>query len=359
MYEDFFTSPGKPAEFDNYCNVFDKGDKKNAEAKKLCSKLEKSKSTETYNYCRYLPYWLYDEIGGIEKDHKKKISSITFAESLINVGNTVRWKIKQNYCYNTIPYEKDINLDEMKNRKVSYIYFKNYDKIKSYISSKTKDKCKEYSVYLNNINSFYNLYKKECTNGFFGVYGPDYADCSSKYDPKTLITALEQCKGKGSSSGRSGGESSIFGWIFGGTTTRTSQDRNSAGVQPPTRDEGATNSAASGYRRDQVQATEGPGTNKGLVDTVTPQSRANLSDPKRDVPVSQLHNSKTGEHMPDGSNNIQSVASATLHTTSEAITYISNFLEKMYDALKSEYFRHSIVCASTIGVVVFLFFFSQ
>ncbi|CAG9485401.1 unnamed protein product [Plasmodium vivax] len=363
MYDDFFSKESTP-KFEKDCNVFDNGPKKNDEAKKLCLKLvyflekigKTTKRTEANDYCDYLPYWLYDQIGGIEKDHKKKIGNITFAEDLIKVGNTVKSKIRPNYCYNTIKYEKDINLDEMKNRKVSYIYFKNYDKIKSNISSRTNDKCKEYSVYLDNINSLYNLYKKECKNGFFGVYGPDYADCISKYDPKALTTALAQCKDKGSSRSGSGGDTSIFGLLFGGPT-RPSQDRNSAGVQPPTRVAGATNSAALGSPRDKVRATEGPGTNKGLADTVTLQSRANLSDPKRVVPVAQPHNSQTGAHVPDGSNDIQSLDSTTLHTAPEVITDTSNFLEKTFAVLKSEYFRHSIVGASIIGVVVFLYFF--
>ncbi|VUZ99860.1 PIR protein [Plasmodium vivax] len=363
MYDDFFSKESK-SEFEKDCDVFISGPKKNDEAKKLCHKLvyflekigKTSKRTEANNYCDYLPYWLYDQIGGIEKDHTNKIGNITFAEDLINIGNTVRRKIKQNYCYNTIKYEKNINLDEMKNRKVSYIYFKNYDKIKSNISSRTNDKCKEYSVYLDNINSLYNLYKKECKNGLFGVFGPDHADCRSKYDPKALITALGQCKDKGSSRSGSGGDSSIFELLFGGPT-RPSQDRNSAGVQPPTRVAGATNSATLGSPRDKVRATEGPGTNKALADTVTLQSRANLSDPKRVVPVVQPHNSQTGAHMPDGSNDIQSLDSTTLQTTPEVITDTSNFLEKTFAVLKSEYFRHSIVGASIIGVVVFLYFF--
>ncbi|KMZ79562.1 hypothetical protein PVIIG_00836 [Plasmodium vivax India VII] len=172
LYEDFFEYK-KPSEFNNYCDVFgSQGQKKNENAKQICPKLiyflEKianmQNKVEGDKRCKYLRYWLYDEIGKIHTGGSISMDKLSYIADLIEVGNKVNKEKLKNRC--SLPlHDKNVKLDEWKNRKLSYIYLKKYDDIKKDINPTNKDKCNMYTTYLNNMNSLYNTYKKECKPG--------------------------------------------------------------------------------------------------------------------------------------------------------------------------------------------------
>ncbi|KNA02171.1 hypothetical protein PVNG_05512 [Plasmodium vivax North Korean] len=148
MYEDFFKDPKKSSAFDKNCNVFDKGDKQNEEAKKLCSELvyylekirgKSTKEEDSKKYCGYLHYWLYDKIDKIQNSPTTKIDKIKFYEDLINAGKAVKGTNLKSTC--PLSNLKNVDLNELKNRKLSYIYFKNLENIKQIIASKKKEDC--------------------------------------------------------------------------------------------------------------------------------------------------------------------------------------------------------------------------
>ncbi|GAB70051.1 CYIR protein, partial [Plasmodium cynomolgi strain B] len=203
MYEDFFKNPGTSAEIDKHCKVFDEVGKTNPEAKKLCGKLlyllenivKNPTTTDNVKRCSYLRYWFYDEIWGFHTEHSKKIGEISFVKELIDIGSRVHKKELKNMC--DIPYDKDVNLDEWRKRKLSYIYFKNHDSIKNISISGKKTECVKHLAYVDSFISLYKeYYEKHCKNrGFFSFFSGyiDYFPCSSLYDPNKLLAALKIC----------------------------------------------------------------------------------------------------------------------------------------------------------------------
>ncbi|EDL42960.1 hypothetical protein PVX_001640 [Plasmodium vivax] len=153
-YKDFFANDGKSKNFDSKCTVFDGGSKKNPKARELCSNLvyylekirEMSTQQESNKYCGYLPYWLYDKIGKIHSPPTTKIDKVSFYEDLIKAGNEISGGKLKHAC--TVPKLKDVDLNELKKRKISYIYFKNLENIYNISNSKNKDNCAKYLKYL-------------------------------------------------------------------------------------------------------------------------------------------------------------------------------------------------------------------
>ncbi|VUZ99620.1 PIR protein [Plasmodium vivax] len=203
MYEDFFKSPGKSSEFDKNCNVFDETGKKNATAKKLCSELvyylekirEKSiKEEDSKKYCSYLPYWLYDNIDKIQNSPTTKIDKITFYEDLIKAGNAINGKDLKHTC--PLSILRNLDLNELKNRKLSYIYFKNLENIKKIIASKDKAKCTKYLTYLESFKSLHEKYKAaECGSFFFLLSRrTDYFPCNDMNNLSSFVSELQKCK---------------------------------------------------------------------------------------------------------------------------------------------------------------------
>ncbi|CAG9473075.1 unnamed protein product [Plasmodium vivax] len=355
-YDDFFSKNEQPKSAD-LCKIFDTQDKKKENEKKICLNLvrhlekigEMTETSKRYDHCNYLTYWFYDEIGKIYNDHLSKINEVQFFKDLIGVGNDVnKKKIVKNTCF--IKSENGVNLDEWKKRKLSYIYMKNYNAIKSKIGSQNKEQCDKYSTYLDNINKLYTNYKtKKC--GWF--WSPDYADCYDRYNPNSIITELAKCKTQGSRSS----QSSVLGWILGSSSSRATSNKGSQGAQEPSRTAVAKSPGGIASPGGKPTGTEGVGVNKGLASVAPAQSREVLGRTQNAVGVSPLGSSQAGVHMPHGSKDIQQVSYTTLPTAPEVNPDTSNFLEKTFGILKSEYFRHSIVGASIIGVLVFLFFF--
>ncbi|GAB69414.1 CYIR protein [Plasmodium cynomolgi strain B] len=136
------------------CNVFKNGSKEHNGAKKLCNKLlyllenivKNPTTTDNVKRCSYLRYWFYDQIRGIYDNHSKMIGEITFIKELIDIRSKVHKNELKNMC--DIPYDKDVNLDEWRKRKLSYIYFKNHDNIKNISISTKKAECDKRSKYV-------------------------------------------------------------------------------------------------------------------------------------------------------------------------------------------------------------------
>ncbi|KMZ95638.1 hypothetical protein PVMG_05651 [Plasmodium vivax Mauritania I] len=172
MYEDLFKDPKTSAEFDKLCKVFDETGKKNANAKKLCSELvyylekirEKSTKEESNKYCSYLPYWLYDKIDKTQNSPTTNIDKITFYEDLIKAGNAINGKNLKHTC--SLPNLKNVDLNELKNRKLSYIYFKNLENIKQIIASKDKAKCTKRSKRFRRCNRTKSFSRRSRTKSF-------------------------------------------------------------------------------------------------------------------------------------------------------------------------------------------------
>ncbi|SCA59625.1 VIR protein [Plasmodium vivax] len=231
FYDDFFLKNEQPKSADP-CKIFDTEGKKKENEKNICLKLVrhlekigdiKEKATRV-DHCNYLTYWFYDEIGKIY-DYSKKKEDISSFKELIGVENNV--KVPQSrYEKCTLKSENGVSLDEWKKRKLSYIYMKNYNAIKSKIGSQNKEQCDKYSKYLDNINKLYTNYKtKKC--GWFS--SPDYADCYDRYNPNSIITELAKCKTQGSRSS----QSSVLGWLWGSSSPKTAPSKGSPGAQEP------------------------------------------------------------------------------------------------------------------------------
>ncbi|KNA01632.1 hypothetical protein PVNG_05792 [Plasmodium vivax North Korean] len=227
LYEALFPEKEK-SKFDDQCNKLDTHDKTYVGVKSLCSKfaraLEKAaelkdKKEEHKNSCNYLHYWLYDEIGRIKTvDRSQKIDSIPFFNVLIDAANKVNEQIKVGKC--TLKFDKNVTLDELVKRKISYIYFKKYNDIKGNIKPEKKDECSKYFTYLTNIKTLYDRYYKDhCLSLWpFSSAAPDYFSCTKTYDPKDLLSKADACKAKGSG----GGGFTLFGLLLGGSPSRTS-----------------------------------------------------------------------------------------------------------------------------------------
>ncbi|SCA59663.1 VIR protein [Plasmodium vivax] len=332
MHDGFFSKEEK-AKDDTYCNVFDKEKKNNEEAKKLCStfvyfleKISKEKKSEHDKYCSYLRYWLYDKIGAMHTDHSKKIDEKVFVNDLIEAGKkTIRDKLRIT-C--DLPSIKDVSVNDLKYRKLSYIYLKNHDVIEKGIKSIDKSKCDTYMKYLNNINLLYKSYKTHCWTGFFGgVFGPSYADCSSssssKYDPSKLITALNGCKDKAS---RGSGGSGLVSWLFG---WGSSSESSSRGKDSPGPGNAKTIDAA---------GEKGQGASKTLAGS-------------KDAPGLTRSTTAVGQVSSGGSARPVVAAAASGDSPSN--------LESESDKMGSNFIRNIIMGTAILGTIFFLFYYNM
>ncbi|VUZ99509.1 PIR protein [Plasmodium vivax] len=365
MYTQFFSKRGT-SKFAGHCEVFSKGIDQNADAKNLCNKMvfllekigDEKKKEDRDNYCGYLRYWLYDEIGEIHKDHSTNIDKVSFFKELIKAGNKLYNNSATLKC--SLPNERGVNLKELKNRKLMYIYIKNYDYIKNNISSKIKDKCDKYSIYRNNISSSYGkYYDVSCgRNASWFSSLPDYFSCIDKHDPKKLLPTVEQCKGKETRG--SGGFS--WGSFFGSSGSGSVQSDKNRGAGSSTDLRQTAVSSRSAQTQDltrQQNSLRG-----GVL-----QSPSGKEQPRVDSTGAQQQNVKVASAQPIGvTHSVGEVPLIGFEATNGGIPLeraaligmvpdSSSFLDKTFDILKSEYFRHSIVGASIIGALAFLFFY--
>ncbi|KMZ88914.1 hypothetical protein PVBG_06289 [Plasmodium vivax Brazil I] len=360
MHENFFVKKGNISETSNYCNVFDIKGKENKRAKELCNNLVqflkeiavKPAGEERNNLCSYLPYWLYDEIWGIHSDRKKNIEHIPFVKDLIDAGNNARSKIPNNKC-SRLPYYSHINLDEWKKRKISYIYFKKYNEIEGMINAPKKDNCNNHYIYLNNIASLYKLYNQtNCTGIGSWFTTSDYFICDSRYDPSKLLLKVATCKDQVARSSSGGGSGFSILSLFGGS----SSSRGSSESKEATREQAPASVPKDGSHTPVKGAGSDVSTQGAKLTVVAPprnvesapMGRQHITEkltPQFGDPKTQVHM----EHM--------SISNSEHATPSDSGNDSYNFLKSTQKILKSEYFPHSVVGASIVGVVIFLFYY--
>ncbi|GAW83940.1 variable surface protein [Plasmodium gonderi] len=204
IHEELY-SLNETSKFDAYCEKLNIDNEQYSKSKILCTKLMyvleqiavNGRKPENTKRCGYLRYWLYEEIGKIYTDHSKMVSEISLAKDLIDIVNNVIKKELKYICTSFPEPEKNVTLDEWKKRKISYMYFQNYDEIKKISNSNDNDKCSKYLTFVNNFSRLYERYKKDhCNNGSWWLFNTDthYFYCASKFDPKKLISELEACK---------------------------------------------------------------------------------------------------------------------------------------------------------------------
>ncbi|CAI7724004.1 PIR protein [Plasmodium vivax] len=398
LYEALFPKNEK-SKFDEQCKLLDTHNKTYVGVRELCSKfaraLEKAAEVkgngeERKNSCNYLHYWLYDEIGRIKTvDRSKKMDSIPFFKDLIDAVNKVNEQIKVGKC--TLKFDKNVTLDELIKRNISYIYFKKYNDIKGNIKPEKKDECSKYFTYLTNFKSLYDKLKNDhCKYSFwsFSSSVPDYFNCTQSFDPKDLLSKADACKSKGS--GGSGG--SIWGIIFGGSSSGTSGTRSTAVSKETPRASGseakitggAKNPSLDGPPKDKAakevtKATVAEDRSKGLTSST---SYVTVGSSPRPAAEATVRNSAVaGKGLPSQSANLQprvtlsspvggspvqnalAAAPATLQirdsTVPVPIVDSPNPLESATDKVDTNFYRNIIMAAAILGTIFFLFYYNM
>ncbi|CAG9480883.1 unnamed protein product [Plasmodium vivax] len=349
LHKDFFVIP-KTLKTDSNCDPLEKQQKG---AKNLCNsavhfvkELSGKQGTENYRRCKYLPYWLHDEIGKLYKEHNKNIDSIPFIKPLIEAVDKATKTITNDKC-NSLHYDGSITLDEWKARKLLYIYFKNFDELSREVSRPSNDKCSKHNKYLNSINSLYKTYyKKLQCNGWLS-FGRDYFYCSSLYDPNRLLPKVT-CKDQSTS--RSTGFSF---WPFGGGS---SSSRSSSSSQVGTR-QAVSASVPKGGPSTPVAGSTGALSAQGAKLIVV-----QIPKPVDSATVGRLDAAGTlsgRSAYPNQPVQLQLLSKdyPVLPTPPESSASSPDFLKKTYGVLKSDYFRYSVMGASAIGALIFLYLY--
>ncbi|CAG9485597.1 unnamed protein product [Plasmodium vivax] len=359
LYDDFYVKDSN-SKFISECKALDNHEKTHNGVKELCMKLVSSldklskmeaKKQEREDRCNYLPYWLYDEIGKIYKKTSLKSSDTPpFFKELIGVGNKVNQQINGKKC-TTLPRYHYYSLDEWKKRKYSYIYFKKFNEFSSDVSSTNNDKCSKYNKYLNSIDSLYkNYYTATCTGWLGG--NTDYFKCDKNLNPNILLPKVVKCQGQVSRSNSGGGGGFLGSW-FGVSSSRgstasqaaearqTQASANAGKAGPQAQETRAGNVGSTQYAKLAAVPRESKATPINMEGQPIPEKQSGSSiEQNQKVHLQHMPNSYTGlDALPDGSSGS------------------SDFLKSTHEILKSEYFRHAVVGASIIGVLIFLFYF--
>ncbi|KMZ88864.1 hypothetical protein PVBG_06260 [Plasmodium vivax Brazil I] len=306
-------------------------------------------------------------------DHSKKIDEKVFVNDLIDAGEkTIRHKLKIT-C--DIPSIKDVNVNDLKYRKLAYIYLKKHDTIEKEIKSIEKSKCDTYMKYLNNINLLYKSYKTQCRTTFlWGVYGPSYADCSSssssKYDPSKLITALNGCKDKAS---RESGGSGLGSWLFGWGSSRESSSRGKDSPGP-----GNAKTIDASGEKGQGASKSSP----GLTRSTTAVGQVSSGGSARPVVAEAASRGAVGRASASGAvspvkpgtplslqtrgipgNSVLTVPSYTSEIKSDqapvAVANSPSNLENESDKMGSNLIRNIIMGTAILGTIFFLFYYNM
>ncbi|CAG9480256.1 unnamed protein product [Plasmodium vivax] len=374
LYDSFF-SESKQSKYEDHCKVFDAaGKQKDEDAKKICHKLafflekiaENKKKEERDKYCNYLPYWLYGEIGKIYKGQPStELKKIPFFNDLTSAKDNIYRHITGYKCY--LPYDNSTNLDELIKRKISFIYFNKHADIKKDVAALTdKGKCEKYSTYLELINSFYKVIEKQyCGNrSWWSSPVPKYFNCDKNLNPESLLSTAKKCAGTASGSGGGGGGLGIFSIFgFGGSSSsrssgngRGAEAQSSRNAADPAKDRGkaaTTGSLGGGDSRGAASLGKSvnlPGSGLGTV----PPNRVGLTGAQNQAGAML----NTVGQLSNGNNDGLSADPGNVHTevTGEVLDS-SDIFQKISQVLKSDYFRHSIVVASAVGVFIFFSYF--
>ncbi|KMZ96022.1 hypothetical protein PVNG_06254 [Plasmodium vivax North Korean] len=318
LYDDFYVKDSK-SNFINECNALDNHEKTHKGVKELCMKLVSSldklskmetKSQERKDRCDYLPYWLYDEIGKIYKKNTSKRNNTQPVKKQISGGKKKnKKKIKKNKC--TTKTQNHNNREEEKKKKK---YYNNYKKKNKQSSNDNRPK--------NNKKSKQNKKHKN----------------------------IEKCQVSRSSSGGGGG---FLGSWLGGSSSRGS----TASQAGETRQKQASATAGkAGPQAQETRAGNVGSTQDAKLAAVPRESKATpINMERQPIPEKQSRHSIEQnqqvqlQHVPN--------SYTGLDTLPDGSSGSSDFLKSTHEILKSEYFRHAVVGASIIGVLIFLFYF--
>ncbi|VUZ99518.1 PIR protein [Plasmodium vivax] len=394
IYKDFFSKNVSPT-YDKKCDVFNTLGKEKEDVKKVCSKLvhfvkkisELDKEEESAKHCKYLPHWLYDEIGAIHLDHSTNFFKIPYAQKLIDIGNTVNKEIKKKSC--TLKPEYIVSLDELIKRKYMFIYYNKQSDIKNIINSQSKYDCDKYFTYLTNIKLLYDKLKNDkCKTGFW--YSPlesDYFSCKGTSDPKDLLSKAEQCKAK-TSGGRG---TTLFGSLFGYSSGETSVGEKGKSTGGPEkavdlqtqkagssshllpagsqRDRGvkeATASTGSGDRtKDLTSSTRSSGSGSLTSSPITGSSARPVAASASSVQTVTLN--PKGSIIPQSSGipelGVLPVSPNTLDIRRDAVPVpivdSPTTSEGVSDKVDSNFYRNIIMAAAILGTIFFLFYYNM
>ncbi|KMZ99284.1 hypothetical protein PVNG_02167 [Plasmodium vivax North Korean] len=163
------------------------------EFKNLCTKfLHNIKKLADYKYDRvnhnmystYLYYWIFHEINKISIANRNKINASDI-NRFINIGNAL-----YNDLYNDTFIKKfNFDLDELKEQKYLYDYFKNFNALNEITCPHSKSNA--YYKYVNFINKFYTKKIQENQCCIWKIDCERYFDCDNKYKPQYLFYKLK------------------------------------------------------------------------------------------------------------------------------------------------------------------------
>ncbi|KMZ88931.1 hypothetical protein PVBG_06303 [Plasmodium vivax Brazil I] len=241
------------------------------------------------------------------------------------------------------------------------------------------------------MKSLYDKLKSDhCKPSFwpFSSSVPDYFNCTQSFDPKDLLSKADACKSKGS--GGSGG--SIWGIIFGGSSSGTSGTRSTAVSKETPRASGseakitggAKNPSLDGPPKDKAakevtKATVAEDRSKGLTSST---SYVTVGSSPRPAAEATVRNSAVaGKGLPSQSANLQprvtlsspvggspvqnalAAAPATLQirdsTVPVPIVDSPNPLESATDKVDTNFYRNIIMAAATLGTIFFFFYYNM
>ncbi|GAW82037.1 variable surface protein [Plasmodium gonderi] len=219
--------------------------------KTLCKKIERNLGildeidkikTESYrDRCLYFNFWVFDELHKVYNGSEKNVLKTSDIDELLLKWNKINYtlinkdfnknyksivpeepkgvirlngdeqppettngwnarkvtKLFDNYefrKYKPCFYYSLCTLDNCKDIKYLFDYFKEFENIKNKISS-GNEKCASYYKYLTHIKKIYEKYKKEhnCCDVFWGNLCEDYFKCEKKYDPNNLLADFKSC----------------------------------------------------------------------------------------------------------------------------------------------------------------------
>ncbi|CAI7721814.1 PIR protein [Plasmodium vivax] len=395
IYKDFF-SKDVSSIYDKKCDEFNTLVKDKDAVKKVCTKLvrfvkkisELDKEEESAKHCKYLPHWLYDEIGAIHLDHSTNFGKIPYAQKLVNIGNTVNKEINKKVC--TLKPENFVKLDELIKRKYMFIYYKKQAEIKSVIYSQSKYDCDKYFTYLTNIKLLYDKLKNDhCRSGFWSLpLESNYFSCKQTSDPKDLLSKAEECKAKSPGGRGTTLWGSLFGYSSGGTSVgekgkSTEGQGKAVGLQTQKAESGSHLSPAGSQMDKGVKgatASTGSGDrSKGLTSTT---SHVTVGVSPRPVAESTVRNNavagaglsdqvatlqpRVTSSSPVGGSPVQNALAAvpaTLqirdNTGHGTMADSSSTLESVSNKLDSKFYRNIILASAILGTIFFLFYYNM
>ncbi|KMZ76591.1 hypothetical protein PVIIG_05974 [Plasmodium vivax India VII] len=175
--------------------------RRNEKLNKLCKMFEKNLSElptimeeDSKEQCRYLTFWINDNIRNIFKTNEIPEDKHNYIiREFLSVADSVNGGLSNPYC--KYYYNRDITMEIWKKWKDSYDYIRNKHNLQEAINT-SKVSCEEYSTYYSYIEGIYNDYNEECCkkeNGNCPEY-LDFREWCGKVDVLTELTCKDSDK---------------------------------------------------------------------------------------------------------------------------------------------------------------------